>query len=107
MKMNATINKKAWTIRKAAAKRFSCKVMEISWSECIKIAKENTIAFLDKVTRAYTASTSFEDLLTVNENYNPTLFVAKYPSLLILANAFDKHMKAFGKKNRIYRNYMK
>ena len=34
--MNAM--KKAWEIRKEAAKRWSCKVSEIVWSECLKMA---------------------------------------------------------------------
>jgi hypothetical protein len=103
-KHNAEINRKAWAIRKNAAKRFNCPVMEISWKECLIEAKSNSLYHLDKLTRAYTASTDFEDLLTVNENYNPTLQTKHYPALLPLANAFDKYMQAFGKPNRIYRS---
>lgn len=34
------INKKAWSIRKAASARYGCPVMEIVWGECFRIAKE-------------------------------------------------------------------
>lgn len=76
--------------------------MEVVWSECLRMAKECSIAYLDHVTKVHTASIDFEDLLTVHERYNPTLYVC-CPDKLILANAFDKHMRAFGKPNRIYR----
>jgi hypothetical protein len=32
--------KKAWKIRKEAAVKFGCGVMEISWKECLKMASE-------------------------------------------------------------------
>lgn len=104
MKHSQEINSKAWTIRKHAAKRFNCKIMEVSWKECLRMAKENSLSYLNTVTKAYTASASFEDLLTVNERYNPTLQTKRCPALLPLANAFDKYMEAFGKPNRIYRS---
>ena len=103
-KHTTDINIKAWKIRRNAAKRFNCKVMEISWKECLIEAKANSLHHLDKLTRAYTASSSFEDLLTVNDNYNPTLQTKRFPALLPLAIAFDKYMQAFGKPNRIYRS---
>lgn len=34
--------KKAWKIRKDAAKKFECKVSEISWKECLVMANEKT-----------------------------------------------------------------
>lgn len=101
---SSEINSKAWRIRRNAAKRFNCKVMEISWKECLRMAKECCKSYLDKVVRAWTASKDFEDLLTVNENYNPTLATGRYPALIPLANAFDYHMECFGKPNRIYRS---
>lgn len=33
--------KKAWKIRKEAAVKFGCGVMEISWKECLKMASES------------------------------------------------------------------
>lgn len=36
MKLTSEIMKKAWNIRKKAAKKWNCKVLEISWSECLK-----------------------------------------------------------------------
>lgn len=38
MKMTSKLNKKAWKIRKNAAKKLNCKVMEISWKACLEIA---------------------------------------------------------------------
>ncbi len=34
------ITKKTWEIRKESAKKFNCKVMEVIWKECIKMAIE-------------------------------------------------------------------
>ena len=36
----SAINKKAWEIRKKAAQKWSCPVMEIIWKECIRMAIE-------------------------------------------------------------------
>ena len=38
MLISTSINKMAWSIRKAAAKKYSCPVLEISWKECYKLA---------------------------------------------------------------------
>lgn len=38
MLFNAEINKKAWEVRKNAANRFGCKVKQISWKHCIRLA---------------------------------------------------------------------
>jgi hypothetical protein len=35
--------KKAWKIRKDAAEKFACHVMEISWAACLKIAMEENM----------------------------------------------------------------
>jgi len=35
--------KKAWKIRRESAVRFNCGVMEISWKECLKMAKEENV----------------------------------------------------------------
>lgn len=40
MKITSDLNTRAWTIRKEAAQRYGCKVMEISWAACLKLAKE-------------------------------------------------------------------
>ena len=42
MKITSDINKKAWTIRKQAAAKYACPVMEISWAACLKLAKQET-----------------------------------------------------------------
>ena len=39
MKMTSAINKKAWAIRKEAAAKFNCPVKEISWRECLTLAR--------------------------------------------------------------------
>ncbi len=102
-KMLSKLNKKAWNIRRNSAKRFGCPVMEISWKECLRMAKQATIGYLNKICKAFTASPDFSDLISVNENYNPTFWTSRYPDMLILANAFDYYMYAFGKPNRSYR----
>ena len=33
---------KAWKIRREAAVKFNCRIMEISWKECLAMAKENS-----------------------------------------------------------------
>lgn len=38
MLFNAEINKKAWEVRRNAAKRFCCKVKQVSWKHCIRLA---------------------------------------------------------------------
>lgn len=41
-----TITKRAWEIRKEAAQKWNCKVMEIVWSACFKQAKKEIISNL-------------------------------------------------------------
>lgn len=41
MKMTSTINKKAWAIRKEAAIRFNCPIKEVSWKECLTLARSS------------------------------------------------------------------
>lgn len=101
--INSELNVKAWQIRRNAAKRFSCKVMEISWSECLRMAKQGNIAYLNRITKANTASNAFEELLSVNKSYNPTLFTDDKEDLAILADAFDYYMQCLGRPNRIFR----
>ena len=101
--MQSRINKKAWNIRRNAAQRFNCKIMEVSWKECLRMAKEDSIPYLDNVVQRHTAFDDFEDLLYVNNFYNPTFPISKSSDMLILANAFDKYCKAFGKPNRAHR----
>ena len=101
--MNKELNLKAWQIRRNAAKRFNCKVMEISWSECLRIAKTGNVNYLNKITKANTASDTFEGLLSVHDSYNPTLFTDKKEDLSILADAFDYYQQCLGKPNRIFR----
>lgn len=103
MKHTTSINKRAWIIRRDAANRLQCAIMDVSWKDCLILAKTNDNNYLDTVTKRYTASTSFVDLLSVNDNYNPTLFTKRYPALIPLANAFDACMSALGRPNRIYR----
>lgn len=52
MKFNAEINKKAWEVRKNAAGRFGCKVTQISWKHCIKLAL-NIIFQVKKIYEAH------------------------------------------------------
>ncbi len=104
MKITAEINKKAWAIRKNAAKRFNCKVMEISWADCVKQAKENTISVLDDICKRFTASKTFDELINLHPDYNPTFADNLYPEMEILANAYDRTMRAFGDKRRAYRS---
>ncbi len=103
MTMQSKLNRKAWNIRRNAAKRFNCPVMDISWKECYKLAKQSVIAYLDKICKAFTASPDFNDLVSVHDNYNPTFATSRYPDMLILADAFDYHMKAFNRSNRSHR----
>lgn len=44
---NSTQIKKAWKIRKEAAVKWNCRIMEISWKECIRMAKEKTLDDFD------------------------------------------------------------
>ena len=37
--MNTLLNKKAWKIRRNAAKKFNCNIMEISWGQCLRLAR--------------------------------------------------------------------
>jgi len=39
----SAINKRAWEIRREAAQKWNCKVMEIVWSECFYMAKEEIV----------------------------------------------------------------
>lgn len=104
MTIQSVINKKAWNIRRNAAKRFSCNVMEISWKECILLAKEGCIKYLDYVVKRFTCSSSFSEFLNdAHTSYNPTIFVSHSSYMLVLANAFDNYMQAFGKPNRAWR----
>lgn len=43
MRFDSNQIKKAWKIRKDAAAKFSCKVLEISWGHCIKLAMEDNM----------------------------------------------------------------
>lgn len=43
MKFTSKMIKKAWAIRKEAAAKFGCKCSEISWSICLKMAKEEKV----------------------------------------------------------------
>lgn len=86
--------KKAWTIRKEAAKKWNCSVMEIVWSECLKLAMNkkvsqelieqryelyNTLSFhLDMGgltafpgSKIYTATRSARRALVTFDNENP------------------------------------
>lgn len=36
--------KKAWKIRREAAVKFGCGIMEISWKECLKMANEENVS---------------------------------------------------------------
>jgi len=103
MTIQSKINKKAWNIRRNAAKRLNCKIMEVSWGECLRMAKEDSISYLDNIVQRHTAFDDFEDLLSVHNSYDPTFPVSKSGDILILANAFDKYCEAFGKPNRAYR----
>lgn len=40
MKFTSKLIKRAWKIRKEAAVKWGCKVMEISWKLCLKEAKD-------------------------------------------------------------------
>lgn len=40
-KFTADTMKKAWAIRRAAAVKFGCRVSEVSWKECLKMATPN------------------------------------------------------------------
>ena len=40
MKFTSKLIKAAWAIRRQAAQKFSCKIMEISWRECLIMASE-------------------------------------------------------------------
>ena len=40
MKLTSELNKKAWAIRKEAAKKWNCPVSEIVWVMCLQLAKE-------------------------------------------------------------------
>ena len=102
--MQSRINKKAWNIRRNAAQRLNCKIMEVSWKECLRMAKEDSISYLDNIVKRFTAFDDFEDLLSINNSYSPTFPVSKSNDILILANAFDKYCKAFDKPNRAYRS---
>jgi len=43
--------RKAWAIRKAAAKKFNCSPLDIDWRECLIIAQEMTNAIYRKLVR--------------------------------------------------------
>lgn len=43
------LTKKAWEIRKEAAKKWNCGIMEISWKGCLEMANENSINDLENV----------------------------------------------------------
>jgi len=103
MKISADINKKAWSIRKSAAARQNCKVSEISWAACLRMAKEQDIATLDYICKRYTGFDTFEELIRSNDNYNPTMADTVFPAMKILANAFDDTMRFYGKNRRANR----
>lgn len=42
MRFTSEMIKKAWAIRKESANKFNCGVMEISWSLCIKMSKNES-----------------------------------------------------------------
>lgn len=43
MRFTSKLIKQAWQIRRKAAVKFSCKIMLISWKECIAMAKETSL----------------------------------------------------------------
>lgn len=43
MKITPTLNQQAWLIRKKAAIKFSCPILEISWKHCLVLATEISI----------------------------------------------------------------
>lgn len=52
MLFNAEINKKAWEVRINAANRFGCKVKQVSWKHCLRLAL-NIIFQVKKLYGAY------------------------------------------------------
>lgn len=42
---NSQMIKKAWSIRKAAASKYNCRVMEIVWRDCLMMAKEENVEY--------------------------------------------------------------
>ena len=52
MLFNTKLNKKAWEVRYNAAKRFGCKVKQISWKHCIRFAL-NLIFQVKKIYETY------------------------------------------------------
>lgn len=45
--------KKAWKIRREAAVKFGCRVMEISWKECLKMVNEDQLISYDSFKKNY------------------------------------------------------
>ena len=43
MKFTSKLIKTEWQIRREAAVKFNCKIMLISWKECIRMAKEKSM----------------------------------------------------------------
>lgn len=103
MQYTSELNKKAWNIRRNIAKRLNCKIMAVSWKECLIKAKECCLSYLNQVTKKYSAFDSFLDLINSHAHYSPTMCTSKNVTLLRLANAYDSYMVNFGLINRAHR----
>lgn len=94
---NKMINTVAWRLRRKAAYKYNCKVLEISWKHCIQIARKqiekvNKIIKkhkLDKRVKKASAFDKFIDLLFAEGGYRPTLN-SKYKNNAILAHRYNQ-----------------
>lgn len=100
--INSDINKKAWQIRKAAAKKLCCKVMEVSWKHCLRLARSLN---LKKVNSAVSSLQYFDNIGDIirfcnEKNVRPVLKSSKHPGVKIIVDYFDTIMILAGNNKR-------
>lgn len=92
--INSDTNKKAWLIRRKSAKNLGCKIMEVSWKHCLKLAKKVNISVINDAIKLHTKFNNIGEIIiyTRTNNLNPVFKASKYPILKIVANYFNMIM---------------
>lgn len=84
MKFSSHQIKKAWKIRKDAAIKFDCKIMEILWAPCLKLAKEQKMNLIGSEKQIVWASDIISRFIAfagkVNESHDEHGFKENMPA---------------------------
>lgn len=101
--IDSKTNKKAWEIRRKAAKNLGCKVLEISWKHCLKLAKSLNLNDVNKAVSSLKHFDSITELIRFcnEKKAYPVLNGSNHPGIEIIKNYFDTIMILAGDKRRV------